>query len=432
MAKKKTEKPARELTRRQLSRWQQESQRQRVILISGAAVILATLAIMSGGWYATQYRPMHETVIQVNNTRFDMDYYIKMLKFFGKGRDIYTLYSMTDQVARNIEVNELMRQAVAKLGVTATSAEINAELKARNLSKDYRDLAVAQLITNKLRDGYFDQEVPRTAEQRHIMAMFLENEKQATEVRARLEKGEGFTALAAELSVDTVTKEKKGDLGWQSQDVLALQLGTSVVGDKAFTREAGVLSQPIYDESKVKTVGYWLSEVLDRADPQKPTVQVILLGSEEQAQTVKDRLKAGEEFGTVAKEVSQLPGAKDDGGYLGPIAPGSVTKAFDAVVFGPNTPVETVTGPVRDVEASSRGGYWLLNVLEIAKDKPIEESDRTILKNKALSDWLTLLQADPQNTVKSFLDESKRAFAVEKASGGQAGNTLPIGGGPTP
>ena len=55
------------------------------------------------------------------------------------------------------------------------------------------------------------------------MAMFLESEAQANEVIARIEAGEDFGELAAELSLDDVTKEAEGDLGWCPLGVLPLK-----------------------------------------------------------------------------------------------------------------------------------------------------------------------------------------------------------------
>ncbi len=51
MAKKKAEKPKRELTKRQLSRWQQQRRRQRIIFGSGILIIVAVLSVVGAGVY---------------------------------------------------------------------------------------------------------------------------------------------------------------------------------------------------------------------------------------------------------------------------------------------------------------------------------------------------------------------------------------------
>ena len=110
MAKKKIEKRPRELTKRQLSHWEQQKKRQRIITASGIFTIAAVLLIVGTGWYLSQYRPLKEIVIRVNETRYNMDYYVKMLKLFGQGQSASYL---ADEVIRVIQQNELVRQEVS-------------------------------------------------------------------------------------------------------------------------------------------------------------------------------------------------------------------------------------------------------------------------------------------------------------------------------
>ncbi|HDY69891.1 MAG TPA: hypothetical protein ENH54_03030, partial [Actinobacteria bacterium] len=53
--------------------------------------------------------------------------------------------------------------------------------------------------------------------------------------------------------------------------------------------------------------------------PEMRKVSHILVATPEEAQAVKARLDAGEDFATVAKEVSTDPGSKDKGGSLGEV-----------------------------------------------------------------------------------------------------------------
>ncbi len=272
MAKKQVEKPRREVTKGQLSRWQRQRKRQRIILGVGIFIIVAVLGIVVGGWFI-QYQRLHQTVIRVNETNFNMDYFIKTLKIHSENLPPeymvpeYILF-VADEVARLIEENELIRQGAMEVGITVSDSEVDRELKRRNppLSKDYRDLVRAEMLGRKLGDRYFEKEVPMSTEQRHIMAMFLESESQAIEVRARLESGEDFIELAGELSLENFSKKKEGDLGWRPKGSLPVFLGSTFPEEQVFELEVGELSQPIYDEEKVKDVGYWLIEVLQRKE----------------------------------------------------------------------------------------------------------------------------------------------------------------------
>ena len=87
MAKKKkhVEKPRREFTRRQLSHFKKHQRRQRIIFSAGILIVAAVLVVVGAGvyfgWYVPDVKPLHETVIRVNDTEFSMDYYVKALKY---------------------------------------------------------------------------------------------------------------------------------------------------------------------------------------------------------------------------------------------------------------------------------------------------------------------------------------------------------------
>lgn len=411
MTKKKQQKPRREVTKRQLSRWQQQQKRQRLIIGSGIFVVVAAVVTVVAGWYITQYRPLHETVVTVNDTSFNMNYYVNMLK-------VNYTYGLTDDVVRLVEQNELIRQGALKLDISVSNDEVDQELKRIDspLSKDYINLLRAEMLVIKLLDEYFEHQVPLSAEQRHILAMFLESESQAIEVMARLEAGGDFAELAGELSLESISQTKNGDLGWHPEDVLPYLLYTSIPVDYAFDAQVGVLSQPIYDEEKTKSVGYWLIKVLERKEGlDEVHVQAILLSNEAQAQGVRARLGAGEDFAALAEELSQHERSRENGGDMGGSTPGAMSPAFDEFAFNYEVELETVSEPIRDDTVVTTGGYWLIKLLDTDDNRKIEDDDRNLLKAKALDEWVTSLWDDPENKVESYLDEDKMSWAISKA-----------------
>ena len=253
------------------------------------------------------------------------------------------------------------------------------------------------------------------------MAMFLESESQATEIRARVEAGEDFAELAGEFSLDGLSEDKKGDLGWHPEDVLAELLATSIPGEYAFGSEVEVLSQPIYDETKTKSVGYWLVKILDRQqEPEQVHVQAILLGSEEEAQDVRARLGAGEDFAELAGELSQHEATTESGGdfdwlSLEDVMQGSVFAAWTDIV---ELETGVVSEPIRDDTGLTTGGYWLLKVLDKEDNKQISDDDRNLLKTKALDEWVFSLWYDPGNEIDSYLTDEMREWAIAKATEG--------------
>ena len=429
MVKKKVEKPHRDFTKRQLSQWQKQRRKQRIILGLGIFIIVAVLGIVGVGvytkWYVAEYKPLRQTVIAVNDTEFNMDYYIKMLKIYGEGQPSYYMYYLANEVVTYIEQNELVRQGAMELGISVSGDEVDEKLKSLDLplKQTYKDIIRAELLVGKLLDGYFEQQVLVSAEQRHIMAMLLESESQAIEVRARLEDSESFTDIAGELSVEGVSKNIEGDLGWHPRDILTALLGSLIPEEYAFESEVGVLSQPLYDETIAKEVGYWLIKVLERDEESgEAHIQAILLGSQEEAQDVRASLEASEDFdkdfADLAKELSQHDASKEDGGDLDWLAPGVMSSAFDEFAFNAEIELGTLSESIRDDTVITKGGYWLLEVVDEDEDRQIEDDDRDLLKGKLLDEWVSGLWDDPENKVESYLDDEKKWWAVERAIGG--------------
>ena len=424
MAKKKVRKPQREVTKRQLSHWQKQKRRQRIILSFGIFIIVAVLVIIGVGvytkWYIPEYKPLRETVIRVNDTEFNMDYYIKVLRYYGEGQPSYYMSYLAGEVVRVIEQNELIRQGAMELGISVSDAAVDEELRNRDLpiSREHRDLVRTELLIGKLLDEHFEQQVPVSVEQRHVMAMLLESESQAIEVIAELEAGGDFAELGGELSLDDFSRDEKGDLGWHPEDILTALLGTSIPDEYAFSGEVGGLSEPIYDETITKEVGYWLIKVLDRDEEAGDAhVQAILLGSEEEAQEVTARLEAGEDFAELAMELSQHDASKESGGDLGWLVPAMMSSAFDEFVFDAEIELGTLSESIKDDTVITKGGYWLLKVVDEDEDRQIEDDDRDLLKGKLLSEWVLGLW-DDADIDDSYLDSEKMQWAIQRAVGG--------------
>lgn len=417
--KKKTEKPQREYTRRQLSHWQQQKKRQRIIITAGFSLFAVVILILLAGWYTSLLRPLYQTAIIVNETEFNMKYYIEALKTSGQDQPAEYMQYIAENVKNNIEQNELIKQGAMKLGISVSDDEVKQELKKSGLPGNdaYKDLARSQLILEKLRTEHFESEVPQSAEQTKIMVILLESEIQANEVRARLENGEIFTELAGELSLDYSSKENDGDLGWHTKNILVDLQGTSIPAEYAFSAEAGALSEPLNDEEIQKAVGYWLIKVLERKEEDNTlNAQAMLLSSEDEAQNVRARLEAGEDFATLAREFSNLPGVEENEGNYDDLAREMMTSAFDEFAFNSDIEPGTLSEPIRDETVSTKGGYWLVKVIDKADNRAIDDIDKNIMTSKAMDEWVISLWDDPKNEVNdSFLNNERIAWAIQQA-----------------
>jgi parvulin-like peptidyl-prolyl isomerase len=413
------EKPQRIITQRQLSRRQQQERRRRIIQGIGIFIIVSVLTIIGVGYFLGRYQPLRQTALTVNGTEFNMNYFVEMLKVQGGDQPTNYSIAMADGVARGIAQNELIRLGAQQLDISVSDDEAKEELEKAELPDTdvYNDLARTRLLTIKMMDDYFDEQVPLFTVQRQVMAMLVESEAQADEVQSRLESGDNFTELTAEVSLDFASLQYGGDFGWLPQEFWNELVGEEVAGE-IFRAEVGAITA-IQDEEVNKSIGYWLLRVLDIDEEEEEAhVQLMLLSSEAEAQEVKRLVEAGGEWGSLAMEFSQLDGIEENQGeYKYP--PGVLVEAVDEVVWDTDTELNVVNEPIGDNGSSTQGGYWLVSVLAQDDNRRVDDEERDLLKANKFSDWVTSLLDDPANEVDtSYLNVETKTWALEQAMRG--------------
>jgi parvulin-like peptidyl-prolyl isomerase len=118
---------------------------------------------------------------------------------------------------------------------------------------EYRQFIRKTILQDKLRAAIGD-ETPRFAEQVRARHILVETEEAAKEVIERLEAGEDFADLAAELSQDTSSATNGGDLGFAPRGRYV-----APVEEAVFTLPIGQISEPIETQ-----FGWHVVEVLER------------------------------------------------------------------------------------------------------------------------------------------------------------------------
>ena len=196
---------------------------------------------------------------------------------------------------------------------------------------------------------------------------------------------------ATDEEIDAHYKEFSKDYMTQEQvSVNYIELSTKDLLDQAEVSE-GELER--YYEAKKSSL----------TNPEKRKAQHILLtvkdGNKDeikkQIDEIAKRLKDGENFEEVAKEISQDPGSAKSGGDLGMIAPGDMVEAFDKKLFSMN--IDEISEPVL-----SNFGYHIIKLNEIKPPEipSLDESRITLtneLKKEKASD-LFLSKADELST----------------------------------
>jgi len=402
-------------TKRQLSTWQRQRRLQRVIMIIAGVFFAFVVVFVGYGYYDDQVKPLHQPVVRVNDTVLNMDYYLKALDLYSQGQEASIVSYMADMTIDALERNELARQGVRDLGIEVTDEEIDSALEDLGLRDDEvnRELIGAELLTDKLLREYLEPKVPTACEQVQVQAMFLESETVAEEVIDGLAASDNFTALAKEFSTEALTKEKGGDLGWLPKGfahLLLRQLGDSLLEEIAFHLEPGELSEPTYDESVAKEIGYWLIEVIEKDETMGSHARGILLGSRQEAEEIRAKLEAGEDFATLVQEHSQNPQSRESEGDLGWLRREAGNKVVVEAAFGLEPGV--LSEPVADESVQTQGGYWLVQVLDKDADRQLDDETRELAKSKAFEDWLD--EQREKSTVEKYLDAEQKSWAVAR------------------
>jgi len=404
--KQKRVEPKRVPTKRQLSKWERQRKIRRIIVIAAAVFLAGIIGYVGYGYYESKVKPLHEVVIEVNETSFSMDYYIKTLDAYTKGAEPSQLNYMSYMSANQIVQDELVRQGAHSLGIEVTDEEIGNEIEEKDLPNEevYRDIVSAGLSREKLQE-YFASQLPETMEQAHIQIMLVESRKVAYDVIARMESSSDFAALIDEFSCNP---QAEGDLGWLPRELISNPL----VGDAAFNLEPGEV-RSIHDESAGKSVGYWLIEVTEKDEEKGIKARAILLGSRQEADEVKAQLTS-DNFAELADQYSQYQG-EEAGGELGWIKQGDMhSDAFDEAAF--NLDLNIISEPVKDETVQTKDGYWIVKVLEKGNHE-LSEDVREGLTMKSFDDWFK--EQQESSTIENYLDEEKRNWAVDKVSQGR-------------
>ncbi len=150
----------------------------------------------------------------------------------------------------------------------------------------FRRVIRLQALREKLSEAIkAETEVETSEEQVHAAHILVETEEEAQQVIERLDEGEDFAAVAAEVSTDTSNNQDGGDLGWfgRGQMVAAFE-------EAAFALEGeGTLSEPIQT-----TFGWHVIKLLEGPEERELSEEDIEAQRNEAFQTFLQEAKSEE------------------------------------------------------------------------------------------------------------------------------------------
>ncbi len=109
----------------------------------------------------------------------------------------------------------------------------------------------------------------------------------------------------------------------------------------------------------------------------------ILVATEPEALGIIERLKNGEDFATLAKELSTDTGSGANGGDLGWFGKGAMVPEFETAAFALKNPGEYTTTPVQ-----SQYGFHVIQLIA-KQERPLTPDQYQSAKDTAFQDWLT-------------------------------------------
>ena len=330
---------------------------------------------------------------------------------------------LEEQVLDRLIIEEIQLQLADRAGIKISDSELNQTLSRvssqNNLSleefrlkleaegtsyKSFRDTIKKELIIQRVQRGkvgakidiseqelenFINSEEGRTqlAEQYNVQHILLSVksglseieieaiENEAVSLLERLENGESFEKLAASYSAGQKALEG-GFLGWRTSAELPSLFAEVVTG-----LTVGEVAQPVRSgagfhilkltEKRGNTVKF-----LDQTLARHILVQPSEIRTENQAEILINdifkRLKEGEDFKQLARQFSEDPGSKMDGGELGWSNPGDYDPAFEMTLNA--TEIGQLSKPVK-----SSFGWHIIEVM----DRRNEDVSQEEQKNRA-------------------------------------------------
>ena len=242
-----------------------------------SAIIVAAVVLVGVAYYQQYYAPLRRVVINVDDTQIRMGYFLDRLRLSGSG-GIGMLQTLTNE--------ELIKSGTAALGITVTSQDVDNELRRMAVSGDnvtiseaefrewyrqllndnrmsdakYRETVKNRLLSGKLQD-YLNRQIPPSVEHSLVFGIFVNTYEEALAAKERVESGEDFTKVAMEVSIDTTTGEKGGELDWFPEGTLFRDQ------IDPFSLEVGQVSDPaaIVDDPNSAPQAFYVLMVKERA-----------------------------------------------------------------------------------------------------------------------------------------------------------------------
>ena len=357
------------------------------------------------------------------------------LRSIEQGMQLPPTEALLEEIQEQLIIQELQLQRGEEFGIRISDSELNqtfVQIAANNgvsleqFIRDYeasgqnyeklREEIRRDMIIQRVQRGIVGGSINITAQE---IEGFLATEEAITQltpellvrqiqvgsleaaetILSRLEEGENFEALVEEKSINQ-NKLQGGLMPWRKINEMP-----SVFADAIRNQSLGFISEPIKTGS-----GFHLLKLEEKRGPlvkfeeQWETRHVLLIPSairdvdatKAEAEVLRERILAGEDFALIAEEFSEDPGSGSNGGNLEWLPKGATVGEFENVML--NSEINEVSEVFE-----SQFGFHFLEVtgkrVEDVTDYQIEERAYSVLFSRKYDEEL-------ENTLRSMRAEA--------------------------
>lgn len=330
-------------------------------------MLLLVLGILGFGYYETNFLKPASPVAVVNGVPIRTDDYQKIVIF-----QRFTL----DQYRLNLET---------QLSQIDTSDEVMAEIASLFQQElEQLELQRAQIPSQALEMMIEDELIRQGAQERGITISEEEIDRAIEESYGYQREAITPTVTPSPTTTETVTPTPTPSSVTQEQFEQAYQQELTALA------RAGIPEEFYRDMVRGVLLSSKMREVIGQEVPtseEQVRVRRIVLETEEEAEAVRERLEAGEDFATLAQELSIDEATKENGGDVGWMAFDERDISFSATAF------QLKVGEISQVIETARG-YEILKLEEKDEDRDLDPATLERRKNAAFSTWLNDLKAE--------------------------------------
>jgi peptidyl-prolyl cis-trans isomerase D len=410
------------LHKKHVARLQREKQQSRIILFTFIGILTAVVLLLIYGYLDMNYLQLERPVAKVGDAEIIAKQFEARVRL--QRQQLLNQYSQFSQYAQfGIDVTSQLKQIETSLntpldiGQTVLDQMIKEELIRQESKK--RGITISEAELNEITQGAFGYypdgsptpsitptqfTMPDAPAEAFKIVTMTPVPSATPEITATSE----LAALIATLTTGTPAATATGAPSATPTATIeptatptAGPTSTATPTATAYTLE-GYQTQVNDSTERLKKLGFGkdiyksffenqiyerkLKEVIT-ADVPRSEKQVwarhILVKDETLAVSIIERLKNGEDFATLAKELSDDKGSAVNGGDLGWFGSGAMVPEFETAAFALEKPGDFTLTPVQ-----SQFGYHIIQLIA-KQDRPLTPEQYDAAKTKVFTEWLT-------------------------------------------